>query len=72
LSARKRKGDWYTECPTFCAAGSICNSIMAKEEITYSIDKENYKLHLNLKNSIIPFTYHLAPLKVVLQELTPQ
>jgi hypothetical protein len=71
LFARKRNGDWYPECPTFCAAGPISNSLMAKEERIYSSAKETYKLHLNLKNSIISFTY-LVPLKIALQELTPQ
>jgi len=46
---------------------------MAKEERIYSSAKETYKLHLKLKNSIIFFTYtYLVPLKVALQELTPQ
>jgi len=72
-SARKRNGDWYPECPTLCAAGPISNSLMAKEERIYSSAKETYKLHLKLKNSIIFFTYtYLVPLKVALQELTPQ
>jgi hypothetical protein len=44
---------------------------MAKEERAYSSVKENYKLHLNWKNSIISFTYFM-PLEAALQEVTPQ
>jgi hypothetical protein len=53
LSARKRNGDWYPECPTFCASGPTSNSLMAKEERIYSGAKETFKLHLNFKNSKI-------------------